>query len=77
MEIIYDNKRIKMTGEEILDRQERWMQYNLSKIALWDCLTEEHYKGGHDADDPDDCEECNSQFDIESVERRCDEKSRV
>jgi hypothetical protein len=75
MEITYTNKVIKMTGDEILEREERWRSWNHSRISLWDTLTQEHYEHGHDADDIDDCEECNAQVDNESVERRCDDKT--
>ena len=75
MEITYDNKRIKITGDEILEREERWRSLNHSRISLWDNLTQEHYEGGHDAEDIYDCAECNERFAIKSVEQMCDDKT--
>ena len=70
-----EKRIIKMSGDEILERGERWERWNMSRINLWDSLTEEHNHNGHNADDIDDCEECNERFDIESVEDRCDDKT--
>ena len=75
MKITYTNKLIKMTGDEILEREERWRSLNHSRISLWDNLTQEHYEHGHDAEDIDECEDCNERFRIESVEERCTNKN--
>jgi len=75
MEITYTNKVIKMTGDEILEREERWKSWNFSRRSLWNTLTTEHYEGGHDAEDIYDCAECNERFAIKSVEQMCDDKT--
>ena len=76
MEITYTNKIIKMTGDEILEREQRWRSWNFSRKSLWNTLTTEHHEGeGHDPVYIYDCEECNARFAIESFEYMCDDKT--
>ena len=78
MEITYGNKIIKMTGEEILEREDKLSEYYRNHRSLWDDLTTDcqsvsSHGQGHSHDY--DCEECEEKYNERSIEEGCDNAS--
>ena len=78
MEITYDKKRIKMTGEEILEREDKLFKYFRNHKSIWDditadCQSVSTHGQGHSLDY--DCEECDEKYNERSIEEGCDSEN--
>jgi len=78
MEIAYTNKLIKMTGDEILEREDKLSKYYRDCRSLWDDITTDCQSvstngQGHSYDY--DCEECLEKFNERSIEEGCDNET--